>query len=247
VITARRGVALMVVLWILVLLGGIGAAVSAQARRATDVTASARAQLAARYAAESAIVVTIDALQRELESAGDDTVRRQRILNSAESRRDTLLTLGTQRAQVAISDVSARLDVNAASVDALAQLFSRAGQPALARRTAEAIKAWIGGTGTQTRLVMSLEQVATIPGADSMTVTAALPYLTVDGDGRINRRTASPLVRAAAAGDLQNEPSRLLLVARGWQDGHPLTHEVQVVVAVQGAQLVFVRWRERDR
>ncbi len=243
----RSGVALLVVLWILVLLGGLGAAVTMQSRRASDATASARARIAARYAAESAIVATTDAIERELIACGEDTLRRQRVLNGVEHRTDSTLALGRQRAQVAVVDASARLDVNAASTDALALLFSGVGQPSLARRTAEAIKGWIGGEGTRTRLVLSLEQLASIPGADSLTVSAALPYLTVDGDGRVNRMTAAAPVRAAATGDLQNEPSRLLLIARGWMDGHPLTHEIQVVVAVQGTQLAFVRWRERDR
>jgi len=243
----RDGVALMLVLWILVLLGGLGAAVTMQSRRASDGTASARARIAARYAAESAIVATTDAIERELLACGEDTLRRQRILNTVEQRTDRMLALGLQRAQVAVVDVSARLDVNAASTEALTLLFSRAGQPALARRTAEAIKMGIGGAGTRTRLVLALEHLAGIPGADSLTVSAALPYLTVDGDGRVNRMTAPAPVRAAATGDLQNEPSRLLLIARGWMEGHPLTHEIQVVVAVQGTQLTFVRWRERDR
>jgi type II secretory pathway component PulK len=244
---ARRGVALMLVLWVLVILGGVGAAVTATMRRTSDVTANLRARVAGRQAAESAIAVTLTTITRELEAAGDDAAARERILNAVEQRREPILQLGAQRGQVAIVDVSARLDVNAASVDALTTVFMRAGAPALARRTAEAIAAQIGSATTRARPLTSLDELMRVPGADSLTVAAALPFLTVDGDGRVNRRTASRVVRAAAAGDLQDEPSRLLLVARGWLDGHPLTQEVQVVVAVQGTQLPIVRWREQDR
>src|SRR3989449_7925593 len=41
-------------------------------------------------------------------------------------------------------------------------------------------------------------------------------------------------------------PSRLLIVGRGWQGGHPLTHEIQAVYAVVGARLVLRAWQERD-
>ncbi len=42
-------------------------------------------------------------------------------------------------------------------------------------------------------------------------------------------------------------PSRLMLVSRGWQDGHPLTHEIQAVFAIVGQRLVLQSSWERDR
>ncbi len=42
------------------------------------------------------------------------------------------------------------------------------------------------------------------------------------------------------------EPSRLLIVARGWRDGSPLTHEIQAVYAIVGAHLTLHAWQERD-
>lgn len=41
-------------------------------------------------------------------------------------------------------------------------------------------------------------------------------------------------------------PTRLLIVARGWRVGHPLTHEVQAVYAVMGTRLTLQLWQERD-
>jgi type II secretory pathway component PulK len=41
-------------------------------------------------------------------------------------------------------------------------------------------------------------------------------------------------------------PSRLLIISRGWQQGSPLTHEIQAVYAVTAAQLVLQAWQERD-
>jgi len=53
-------------------------------------------------------------------------------------------------------------------------------------------------------------------------------------------------VASAAAPRLSVMPSRLLIVSRGWQDGHPLSHEIQAVYAVLGARLVLRAWQERD-
>jgi hypothetical protein len=41
-------------------------------------------------------------------------------------------------------------------------------------------------------------------------------------------------------------PTRLLLISRGWQEGHPLTHEIQAAYAVLGQRLVLQFWWERD-
>jgi hypothetical protein len=42
-------------------------------------------------------------------------------------------------------------------------------------------------------------------------------------------------------------PSRLLVISRGWQAGHPLTHEIQAVYAIVGASLKLQSLQERDR
>jgi type II secretory pathway component PulK len=41
-------------------------------------------------------------------------------------------------------------------------------------------------------------------------------------------------------------PTRLMLVSRGWQEGHPLTHEIQAVYMILGHRLVLQAWWERD-
>ncbi len=73
------------------------------------------------------------------------------------------------------------------------------------------------------------------------------PLLTVDGDGRINQRAASPLVRAAATGTLIDRPGRLLCIARGWQQGSSVTREIQALYDVAEDGLRLVRWRESSR
>jgi general secretion pathway protein K len=41
-------------------------------------------------------------------------------------------------------------------------------------------------------------------------------------------------------------PTRLLLISRGWQEGHPLTHEIQAVYSLLGQRMVLQAWWERD-
>jgi type II secretory pathway component PulK len=93
----------------------------------------------------------------------------------------------------------------------------------------------------------SLDELLTVPGMQSAWLDALAADLTVDGDGRVNRRSASRRVLAAATGTLVDRPSRVLLIARGWRRDHVLTREIQAVFDVMGAELRLVRWREQDR
>ncbi|MCU0627101.1 MAG: general secretion pathway protein GspK [Gemmatimonadaceae bacterium] len=244
---ARRGVVLALVLWVLVVLGGIALGVTAATRQGSDATTNLRARVTARYAAESGVVRAVARLERALLEIGSDSVRRRALLNDP-SRLvpDDVLPIGEGRVQVAIVDASARVDVNAASESQLAALFARTGPAGEARSAARAIKAHIAGDGVNARLLRSLDELRGIDGVSEALASRAAPFLTVDGDGRVNRATAPREVLAAAAGELQDEPSRLVIVARGWRDGHPLTHELQVAWAVQGTQLALVTIRERD-
>lgn len=93
----------------------------------------------------------------------------------------------------------------------------------------------------------SLDELLTVPGMQSAWLDALAADLTVDGDGRVNRRAASRRVLAAATGTLVDRPSRLLVISRGWRRDHVLTREIQAVFDVNGAELRLVRWREQDR
>ena len=93
----------------------------------------------------------------------------------------------------------------------------------------------------------SLDELLTVPGMTAAWLDALAADLTVDGDGRVNRRAASRRVLAAATGTLVDRPSRLLLISRGWRRDRVLTREIQAVYDVTGTELRLVRWREQDR
>ena len=261
-VRARRGVALVLVLWIVVILGGVGAAVVSAARTSSGLAANLRAGAVARYAAESGIEATVARVEEFL-AASPDSAARGAWLNALEGRPADSLVLGGGRATTVIVDPTARLDVNAAPVENLATLLAYFTDVGRATESARAIRAWIERPSTAAgdgRLVAppgfaarfvtpvrSLDELRRVPGVDVAALERAAPYLTVDGDGTVNRRTASDTVLAAAFGEQRDEPSRLLVIARGWQAGHPSTREIQAVFAVSGASLVLVHWRERDR
>lgn len=93
----------------------------------------------------------------------------------------------------------------------------------------------------------SLDELLEIPGLDEKILARVAPLLTVDGDGQINRRAASPLVLSAASGSLTDRPTRLLYISRGWQRGHALAREIQAVYDVAPDGMRLVRWREVSR
>jgi len=238
----------MLVLWMIVILGGVAAAVTSSSRSTSDVTSNARARTIARYAAESGIVAVAASVQRQLETAGDDQLKRRLVLNDGTRALQDIATieLGDASVRTVMVDVSARIDVNAATEEVLTALLARAGHAASAANTARAIRRHIDSIPGRARLLQSLDDVAALPGVNADAISSAASWLTVDGDGQVNRATAEPEVLGVARGSLVDEPTRIMFIARGWQRGHPLTHEVQAVYAVQGNQLAFVRWRERD-
>lgn len=256
----RRGVALVLVLWLLVILGGIGAAVQAGTRTTTSLAANARAAASARHAAESGVVLAVSRIERTLAGI-PDSLGRASFLNGLEGAPRNEVSLGDARLAVVIADPTTRLDVNAAPAANLATLLAYFTDVGRATETARAIRAWIerrpaattdgvlqSEGGSPPRFVTplrSLEELRSIPGVDADALERAAPWLTTDGDGTVNRRMASDTVLAAAFGEARDEPSRLLVVARGWRDGHPLTHEIQAVYAISGTTLVLVTWRER--
>jgi hypothetical protein len=75
---------------------------------------------------------------------------------------------------------------------------------------------------------------------------AAMPSTSSDVDGDM---TGAPVATAAPTArlDAVMMPSRLLIVSRGWQVGHPLTHEIQAVYALAGTGLRLQSVEERDR
>lgn len=266
-LSGRKGVALMLALWLIVILTVLGARVVSSSRSASGVASNLRARMIGRYAAESGVALAVATVRDSLGRLVDPTDRAS-YLNSLEpeSARNPEVALSDERFSIVYVDVNSRLDVNNASQPQLTKLFAYFVGPAEAMTAAQSVRQWIDdgaeqlGSGDKltaradlayprmpgARPLRTLEELRRINGVPERLAVAAAAYLTVDGDGRINRSSASDTVMSAAAGSLVNEPTRILIVARGWLNGHPLTHEIQAVYGIEGSSLVLVRWQERD-
>lgn len=238
----RSGIALMLVMWVIVILAVICSSVAMSTRRTMRAAASYRAGVAARYAAESGVTVALATLQDRLTILADSMTRRD-YLNHLDRAlgANHRIQLGNARTGVVLVDVGSRIDVNMADASSLARLFSFFTNGREAELTARAVRASV-----ERKPMESVDELRRIPGISADVLQRAVPYLTVDGDGTINRVSASDTVRAAATGELRDEPSRILVVSRGRMEGHPLTHEIQAVYAISENELRLIRWQERD-
>lgn len=257
----RRGVALVTALALVLILGAVATQVTRSAYSISDTADNVRSRAIARYAAESGIVL-VTARIEETVGATRDSAATKAYLNGLERAGSPIEQMGDARLQVTIVDVNSRLDVNSATAEQLMTLFSSVAGLNESRRAAAAIRNRIdyGRAGDSfegappadiqrpaySTPLRSLAELSGIPGVDDKLANAAAPFLTVDGDGRINRVSASQAVIAAAGGELRDMPSRLLVISRGWKDGRPLTFEIQAVFAIEYGKLVLVSWRERD-
>lgn len=172
----------------------------------------------------------------------------------------------------AVVDVSSRLDVNNAGETALTKFLSAYTNTTDATLIASRITSRVRGenlpndsariselardsvvrallgqkdAGSVRHPFESLDELLQITGVDEKLLAQIVPFLTVDGNSTINKRSAPAPVLAAATGSQTEAPTRLLIVSRGWQIGHPLSHEIQAVYDVSSSGLRLVRWRER--
>lgn len=258
----------MLALWLIVLLTVMGGSVASSAKNTTGVASNLRARLVGRYASESGVVLAVAQMRDSLASI-TDAVKRSAYLNSLQPHASKRAEngFGDERFSVAYVDVNSRVDVNNASQSQLVRLFSYFTDGAEAASAAKAIRDYVDaprgdreyprrGLPARSDLayprmpaanpLRALDDLRRIPGVPEKLVLDVVPYLTVDGDGRINRTAASDTVMAAAAGSIVNEPSRILVISRGWLRGQPLTHEIQAVYAIEGTTVSLVRWQERD-
>jgi general secretion pathway protein K len=139
----RRGVALALVLWVIVILGAVGLGIVGAARSQLDVARTLRASAVARYAAESG-VEEARARYRELlasASAGaGEAGAFGRLAEELERAGDR--ELGEARYRVAVLDLGARVDLNASSDEVLLALFTELAGDRRAASLLDALRDW---------------------------------------------------------------------------------------------------------
>ena len=230
----RRGVALMLVLWLVVVLGTVILGVAASVRGEATVVSNLRARSAARYAAESGVIVARARLAALL-AATPGTVERARAFQQLDRRFDDLadVPMGPSSFGVAVADLNGRLDLNHAEPTTLRnflQQFAHEGEAAVA---AAAIADWrdedeqASPNGAEavdyarrgSRFEPSnaplerLEELRRVFGVSDSLAYRIAPFVTVDGDGRVNINSAPREVLAALPG-VGPEGARALLQRR---------------------------------
>ncbi|MEO7521226.1 MAG: hypothetical protein ABIW79_05365, partial [Gemmatimonas sp.] len=234
-IRQRRGVALLVVLWTIMLLASVAAIASSAARGSADIASARRAGVIARAMAESGIALATARIDDVLRGAADSS-RKDAFLDALDH--DAVQgvalaadTLGDGVFAVTAVDVSARLDVNSAGPDGwylfLRQFTSEVEARAVTARIDERVRgttsrradraadaermsrdslvaALLGRdvSPSSRRRFETLDDLLDIPGIDVGLLERVSPMLTVDGNGTLNRRAATPEVLAAASGSL---------------------------------------------
>lgn len=252
----EKGVALALTLWLVVLLGGIAAAVVTSTRATSNLVLNARARTVARYAAESGIVAGTALLRRSL-SAGSRPGRQGWAFAAAAQDLAGLkeVPLGSGHFSVAVTNLSGRLDLNLADPEALVGLLSQFTSLSEARALVEVLKDWRDADGivrsqgaeAQTyaragspfvpsnRPLRRFEEFQRLLGMTDTLALAVEPYVTVDGEASIDVNAAPEAVLAAMPG-IGRSGARTLLGRR--QSGTPFTStgEVQALLGAAASR-----------
>ena len=223
---ARRGVALLATLWLVVAIATLTLAVARGSRTRRLSTANAAEALHARAAAEAGIDHAVARLARLLEDGASAGARDPRLLldpwagTLAAASLDTT-RLGGATYVVRVADAGTRLDVDAASDAELRALLRglRVDDAAAARLTARLLD-WrdaddvprAGGAERAAYLdaeapllppnhdLASVGDVRHLLGVDAALAARLLPYLRVRGSGRVNVNAAPAPVLLALPG-----------------------------------------------
>jgi general secretion pathway protein K len=229
----RRGVALMLVLWLIVVVSAIAAAATAAARTDAGVVINVRARAAARYAAESGILLAsarLDSLLRATSREDMPFLSTDLDGHLADLRN---VELGQARFGIAVEDLSARLDLNEASEEVLTNLFAQFTGAREARLAVLSMVDWsdageLGGLqGAEAdayvragsrfrpthRPIRRVEELGRMLHVGDSLLWRVAPYVTVQGGRTININAAPETVLATIPG-LTKEGARTLIDRR---------------------------------
>lgn len=230
----RPGVALMLVLWLVVVLGAVAAAVVALSRADANVVVAYRSRAVARAAAESGADAMVVRLRGTYGGPGSPEERLRALPRlERELAREGPRALGQGRFQVALEDLSGRLAINAVDYPTLIRFFTLTAGSDRAERLAAAVLDWKdeddstrpdGAEAAEYEAVGSpyrplnrpfqrIEEVPRLLGVDDSLAAVLRRTLTVYGGGPVNVNTAPAEVVAAVTG-LDPAVARRLVSAR---------------------------------
>lgn len=255
----ERGVALMLVLWVIVVLGGIAAGVAAWAHQSLDVARTTRTRAVARSAAESGVIAAKARLEELYAESGTPEARA-----GAFARFDEEVTRAGQRAfgearyQIAVVDLGSRIDLNQAGAPILVPLFRQVVGEREALRLVAALEDWkdrdrrprpggaeapqyaaAGSPFTPPNAPMlRLDELTRVRGFTDSIADLLAPYVTVLGSGRVNLNTA-PRPVLAALPELGPSGADAVIAARGGGRLLASAEDVRALFADRGLTTVL--------
>lgn len=248
----EQGIALVLTLWLVVLLGGVAAAVVTSTRSTSGVVLNARARTVARYAAESGIVAGTAMLSRTL--SGFPRGQQARSFPAAEGELAGLndVPLGSARFSVVVTNLNGLLDLNYADAETLVGFFSQFTSSSAARSLAAVLQDWrdpddlirpAGAEGATYARARSpfvprngplnrLDEFSRLLGVTDSLASAVAPYVTVHGDGNVDLNAAPEPVLAALPGI---GPSGARMIVSGRRGGRKFSSTAEVQSLLGGA------------
>jgi len=220
----RRGVALMLVLWMIIVVGAIAAGVAATVREQSGLIGTVQSRSVARYAAESGVIVAREAILEALRRSDTPEAEARVFTRLADLIPSGEQALGDARFQIAVADLNARIDLNQSEEPVLRGLFRELFGEAKAESLVDALQDWKDrdedwkdrddaprpqgaeaedylAAGTPfvppNQPLLRLDELTRIRGFSDSVAAVLAPYVTVHGDGRVNVNTAPREVLAA--------------------------------------------------
>jgi general secretion pathway protein K len=261
---ARRGVALMLALWLIVVLGGVAAGVATATRSQSTVMLTARSRATAQYATESGVVAATGGL-RELLAESATPESRVLAFSDLDERFASLrdVDVGNGRFSVTVIDVGARIDLNNApeeTVRGLLRQFVHGQDPT---SLAAALQDWKdaddiarrGGAEAEdyrraaspfvptNRPLSRLDELTRVAGFSDSLALALAPYVTVDGGLKVNVNSAPEPVLAAIR-DVGPAGARALVARREADGAFPTLGAL--TEAMRGGPLGPTAWMQLD-
>lgn len=212
--TDRRGFALLTVLWLLVVIGGVAAVFQRNARAERLAAANAVIDARGRWAARAGLALGLDAINAALSSGG---------LSTRAGGDDLLPAFDAElegaAVHVTIRDLRAGINLNTTDSAQLGRLFTVLGVEA-ADQLAATVLAWrqrrraaANGTAKDSLPPFdAVERLAQVDGITPGVYRLVAAYVVAGGDGRVNVNTAPALVLLTLPG--MDAPGVRALVAR---------------------------------
>jgi general secretion pathway protein K len=248
---AERGVALVLVLWLVVILGVVSAEVVGRTRAQSSLVLNVRARSVARRAAESGVVAAVARLEDRLATSPSPAAR-VALFHGPEQLFGDLreVPLGDARFTVSDENLSARIDLNRADPAELLALFSEFVGAGEAQAVTDRLQDWRdlddltrprGAEKEAYRRARSpfvpanqplrrVDELGRILGVSPALARAVAPYVTVDGDLSIDVNAAPETVLAAIPG-IGSRGARAIISGR--HDG-PLASAGEVQALLRG-------------